>query len=115
MHRSLLFSITLIISILSKAQDKTLPSEARPFLPAGYEMLDYITGDINNDKKTDAILLCRRPDEDSVMEEELIRPMLILVRQADGKLKQAVRNDHAILCRHCGGVFGDPYEGIEIK
>jgi hypothetical protein len=78
-------------------------------------MLDYVTGDLNNDKKMDAILVTRRPGEDTVMEEELKRPLLLLIRQADGKLKQVSRNDSAILCYHCGGVFGDPYEGIEIK
>jgi hypothetical protein len=96
------------------AQEKTLPQEAKPFVLPGYDMLDYITGDLNNDKKQDAILLLKQNMEDTSY-DELKRPMIILLRQADRKLQQVKRNDDVIMCRQCGGAFGDPYEGIEIK
>lgn len=115
MFRIIFLSVISIISFVSYAQEKTLPAEATGFLPAGFELLDYVTGDLNGDKKEDAILLAKQPGEDSIMEEELKRPMIILTRQANGKLKQVFRNDNAILCRHCGGVFGDPYESISIN
>lgn len=97
------------------AQKAGLPAEAVSFLPAGYELLDYVTGDLNGDKKTDAILIARIPGEDTIITSETKRPMLILIRQANGKLKQAKRNDEIIMCRQCGGVYGDPYDGVEIK
>ena len=96
------------------AQEKTLPEEAKQFVLPGHDMLDYITGDINNDKKPDAILLLKQNMEDTSY-DELKRPMIILLRQADGKLQQVKRNDDVIMCRQCGGIFGDPYESIEIK
>ncbi len=96
-----------------KAQDKILPAEAKSFLLHGYEMLDYVTGDLNGDKKTDAILILKIPGEDTAT-EDVKRPLLILIRQVNGKLKQEKRNDDVIMCRQCGGVFGDPYEGTEI-
>ncbi|MGZ4036634.1 MAG: hypothetical protein ACXVPQ_02330, partial [Bacteroidia bacterium] len=40
---------------------------------------------------------------------------LILLKQADGTYKRAARNDEAVMCAKCGGVFGDPYERMVIK
>ncbi len=108
------FTVTLFAQVVDVPAPMTVsvPEEAKKFIAAGYEPLDYKTGDINNDKRTDAILLLKRPGEDSLYEEEMLRPLIVLIRQADGKLKQVARNDHAIMCRQCGGVFGDPYEGM---
>ncbi len=106
------FSLLLIQTIA--AQTKTLPEEARSFLLPGYEMLDYIAGDLNNDKKADAILVLKQTGEDTI-DTDVNRPFVILIRQTNGKLQQVVRNDSAILCYRCGGVFGDPYQGIEIN
>src|SRR5688500_11577808 len=115
MYKTSLFMVILLTTQFVFAQEKTIPAEARGFLPTGYVLLDYIKGDINGDKKSDAILLAKRPDEDSLFDQETDRPMIILVRDTKGKLKEAARNDNAILCRHCGGSFGDPYEGISLK
>ena len=114
MHKSIFFSLLLLLTITVDAQAKKLPEEATAFLLPGYEMLDYITGDLNNDKKQDAILILKQNGEDTSY-DELKRPLIILLRKADGKLQQEKRNDSAILCYRCGGAFGDPYEGIEIK
>jgi len=96
------------------SQSKTLPAEARPFVLKGYEMMDYITGDLNGDKRADAILILKVVGEDTLIEDTLVRPFLILLRLANGKLRQEKRSDNMILCRHCGGVFGDPYEDTRI-
>lgn len=111
-----LFTVPLLLwlSLAANAQDKPVPAEAGSFIPAGYESLDYITGDLNGDKKPDAILILKQHGEDSLGMEETQRPFILLIRQSDGKLKQVLRNDNVVMCRHCGGVFGDPYEGIQI-
>lgn len=96
------------------AQEKTLPEEATQFVLPGFEMLDYIAGDINNDSKPDALLVLKQKGEDT-MNTDANRPLIILTRQANGKLRKTIQNDSAILCLHCGGVFGDPYEGISIE
>lgn len=104
-----LFSITT-----AEAQDPVVPAEARGFILPGYAVRDYVSGDLNGDKRKDAILILKTPGEDTAQDQELNRPFLLLIRQADGKLKQVLRNDSLILCRQCGGVFGDPYDGIKI-
>ena len=105
--------LLLMISNVT-AQEKTLPEEAKQFVAEGFEILDYVTGDLNNDKRTDGILVLKQTGEDT-LNIDANRPLIILTRQANGKLKKIIQNDSAILCRHCGGIFGDPYEGISIS
>jgi len=114
MHKLFIVFVLLAASLTLHSQPPITPPEVDPFIPTGYEALDYVAGDLNGDKKKDGILILKTTGEDSVMEEELPRPLIVLIRQADGKLKQILRNDKAIMCRHCGGVFGDPYEGIQV-
>ncbi len=116
MHKLSIATLLFFTSLITNAQEKIVPAEAKYFIPNGYEALDYITGDINGDKKTDAILILKQPGEDTAtMDAALARPLLLLIRQADGKLKQIARNDKAIFCRQCGGVFGDPFNGVKIS
>lgn len=108
------FSISALSSF-AQTELPTLPAEVVAFIPKGYEALDYKTGDLNGDKKQDAILILKVVGEDSLVEDEPPRPFLLLIRQADNKLKQVKRNDNLVMCRHCGGVFGDPYSDLEIS
>ena len=43
------------------------------------------------------------------------RPLLLLLGQSDNSFKLAFRNDNAVYCIDCGGVFGDPFTGTTIK
>lgn len=109
-----LFSFIFLITVnCLAAQNKSLPLEVKPFVLPGYSMLDYVAGDLNADSKPDGILILKQNNEDTSY-GELNRTFIILIRQANGKLRETIRNDSAILCFRCGGVFGDPYEGIEI-
>ncbi|MEO7983639.1 MAG: hypothetical protein ABI688_06135 [Bacteroidota bacterium] len=115
MQKLFIVLILLFTTLATKPQEVTVPDEARSFIAKGFEPLDYVTGDLNGDKKTDAILLLKQPGEDTFdIDAASIRPIILLIRQTDGKLKQVARNDKAIMCRQCGGVFGDPYSGTEI-
>jgi len=108
------FIAFLLYSANAEAQEKELPGELKPFLPKGYELLDFVEGDLNADQKKDAILILKAPGEDTAMDMDLKRPFLLLSRQADGKLKLEKRNDNLVMCKSCGGVFGDPYESVTI-
>lgn len=115
MRSLFLFFIGWMMALTGHSQDILVPAEAQSFILDGYEPLDYVTGDLNGDKKMDAILVLHAPGEDSLdYDASPVRPLLLLIRQANGKLKQVERNDRAIMCVKCGGVFGDPYNGIEI-
>jgi len=101
------------------AQDKPVPKELKPFIKEGYEAMDFEKGDLNGDKLEDYLLILKIKGEDTMTydnpEWDAQRPLLLLIRQTDKKLKEAITNDELILCRNCGGVMGDPYQGIMIK
>jgi hypothetical protein len=91
------------------------PAELLPFVPKGYQVLDFAVGDLDRDGRADAVLVLKKPDENEPKDgEDVPRPLLLLVRQADGRLKQARRNDRLVYCATCGGMMGDPYQGIEV-
>jgi hypothetical protein len=89
-------------------QNKTIQN----FIPAGYVLLDSASGDLNRDSYRDLVLVLKKNrEEDSV---DVPRPLLLLLGSAAG-YSLAGRNDNVVLCYSCGGVFGDPYQGITIK
>jgi len=110
----LLICLSLFFQQVARTQPAEIPAEIKPFILPGHEILDYQTGDINKDLRPDAILILKNPLEDSTWEELLPRPLLVLLRQADGKLKQVIRNNKAIMGRHEGGVFGDPFQSMNL-
>ena len=90
-----------------------LPDELLPFVPKGYEALDFADGDLDGDGRADAILILKGPDEIQQKDDmETLRPLLLLIRQPDGKLKQERRTDRLVYCRACGGMMGDPYMDV---
>ena len=112
---SFLFFYINVLLFSSFSQPVTLPDEAKPFLLKDHEVLDYVIGDLNTDKRADAILILKPLGEDSAFDKEPLRPFLILIRESNGKLKQVLRNDRVVMCRQCGGVFGDPYQETTIS
>jgi hypothetical protein len=115
--KKILIIAFIIAAFKGNAQDKVLPAEAKQFVLKGYEMLDYITGDLNGDKRPDAVLILKVQGEDTLMDTDFSvkRPLILLLRGSNGKLSLAKRNDNMMLCRQCGGAFGDPYAGTSIK
>ncbi|AHJ96582.1 hypothetical protein Hsw_0987 [Hymenobacter swuensis DY53] len=88
----------------------------RRFVPAGYRILDTATGDLNRDAYPDKLLaLDSVPTDPEAFGSEALRPLLVLLGNAQGDYRLAARNDHAVLCGGCGGVMGDPYQGLTIK
>ncbi len=87
------------------------------FVPAGFTILDSTYGDLNLDTIPDLILVLKHINEEDMADttENLSRPLLLLTGTEDGSFQLAAKNDNSVLCVNCGGVFGDPYEGITIK
>lgn len=125
-----IFSIVTVLSISVLAQtnkskiksvtldSNNLPNEIKSFIPNGYEPIEATKGDLNQDSIPDAILVVKKPDEketSDVVDHPTKRPLLVLIGEGNGKYKLAARNDNVVLCVDCGGVFGDPFEGVSIK
>ena len=81
--------------------------------PKDFILLDSASGDLNRDGKIDYVVVLKSILEDSDHEKQ--RPLIILITNSRNKLEQIARNDNVVLCRGCGGAFGDPYQGISIK
>ena len=119
MRTALLASFLLLAFLPSRAQDPSVPEELQPFVPEGFTVLDFRKGDINYDKRPDYVVVFRKRGEDTLMagaamDEPSPRPLALIIRQANGKLVKAAENMELVLCRDCGGVMGDPYQGVEI-
>lgn len=95
--------------------DGPLPAELTPFVESGTRAFALTKADLNGDDKEDALLVLEKlkanPSDEDITEAQ--RPLLLLIRQHDGTLKLAKRNDKIIRCSTCGGVMGDPFQPIE--
>ena len=104
-----------------------LPATGRQladFVPPGYELLPrgQAFGDLNRDGRPDAALVLRSLAENDTVaaaaEETDVESQprhLIIVLGTPGGYTLAAQTDKAALCNDCGGMYGDPFEGIEIK
>lgn len=88
--------------------DTKIPEEIRSFILPDTRLLAIETADLNRDGLNDYLLVLEKPD----VEEEQ-RPLLILLRLADGSLKLVKQNNRAVYCSSCGGMMGDPFQGVK--
>ena len=106
-------------AVTSSATPSQVPdSDLNAFVPAGYEILDTASGDLNGDAHTDFLLVLKKPNEEELKNTEgavLDRPLLILTGAAGGMLHLAARNDKVVYHVNDGGMMGDPYTGLTIK
>ncbi|MDR7370547.1 hypothetical protein [Flavobacterium aquidurense] len=89
------------------------------FIPKGYEAITLKKGDLNLDKFEDCILVLHKKTEETTSNyndhKPDKRPLLILLGQENGSFTLVFKNEDAVYCIDCGGVFGDPFTGIAIK
>jgi hypothetical protein len=88
-------------------------SNWRQYILPGYSVMDTASGDLNRDGKGDLLLVLKNDQEEASM--DTTRPLLILFGEGKGSYKLFARNDSVVMCRGCGGVFGDPYQGLTVK
>jgi len=123
---ALLFAVLglLFAAVCAKAQTRSINSTKahyEDFIPEGDTILDIARGDLNKDGNEDIVLALRDSDEDEntdYEENDSIKsnPRLLLVLlKTDSGYVCVSRSEDAILCKGCGGIFGDPFDGITIK
>jgi hypothetical protein len=92
-----------------------IPGELGPFVLPGTHALCAAGADLNADGLGDYVLVLEkdgRPADPTLIEVQ--RPLLVVVRQPGGTLRVAARNDRVVYCAACGGIFGDPFEGLQV-
>ena len=85
----------------------------RQFVPKDFTILDSSSGDLNRDGIKDMVMILKNKFEK--FNYDTTRPLILLQGNKNGQFRLISRNDHVVLCLGCGGVFGDPYQGITIK
>lgn len=93
----------------------------RLFIPAGYDTLQTAEGDLNKDGIADfAMVLQSDKERDASLDEEgidvdsLPKRILVVLLKKNDVYQLAAKTDKAILCKYCGGIFGEPFDGIWI-
>ncbi len=102
------------LTITAQEADIKVPADVLPFVEAGTKAIALEKSDLNGDGREDFVLVLEKekPAKDADDFPVGQRPLLILLRGADGKLTAAKRNEKIIMCSQCGGVFGEPFEGV---
>lgn len=98
----------MIVAALVLAAVVATTDDVDAFVEKNTTLLAVERGDLNRDGREDAVLVLEPEDP------EQPRPLLILVRDANGALKLAKRSAKSVLCRTCGGVMGDPFQGVVV-
>ena len=114
MLRPTLRQLTMALMLLAAqaSQAAKPPADVQAALPAGQKLLAWEAADLNRDGRPDAIMVS---EAKAASEDDGPRLLQVLLRQPDGQLKVAARSERAVMCRQCGGVFGDPFEGIQTQ
>ena len=109
----------LMIPASAMAQDDsvTVPDEVRRFIEKQRIPIALETGDLNADGRNDLILVISDVVSKNAPYEEGAgaRSVLILIRESNGSLDLAARNDLVAYCKNCGGALGDPFAGVTIS
>jgi len=101
--------VSLLVLAAALSVDVDVPAEVLPFVEKGTTVAAIESGDLNGDGRQDVVLVLEPADP------EQPRPLLLLLRDAKGQLKLAKRSAKAVFCRTCGGVMGDPFQGVSVK
>src|SRR5688500_11188318 len=101
----------------SPSISRAIPRELERFVDAGARPVCAQPGDVDGDGAQDFVLVIERLGVyyTGADRQNAKRALLVLVREPGGALRLAARSDHAVMCSQCGGIFGDPFEGVEAQ
>ncbi|HVF46795.1 MAG TPA: hypothetical protein VNA17_04450 [Pyrinomonadaceae bacterium] len=107
--------LALVGAQVAQGQEINLIPEVAAFVEKGTKAIAVEKADLDGDRDEDLVLVLEK-EKPQIVDDSPVkqRPLLILRRTADGKLELAKRNDLLVMCSQCGGVFGDPFESIEV-
>ena len=117
MRALLLLALLALLVPVQTFADDDVPAEVQRLVPAGQTAIDYARGDVNRDGRPDYVVVLQRTPDPAEPEQYLDEPrtLLVLTRRSDGSLVVAGKGPKAVLCRDCGGVWGDPLNGVHIE
>jgi hypothetical protein len=106
-------SLLIVPALLAAPTTVQIPQEIKPFIEANSKVLDIASADLNGNGTNDYVFVVERNADGKP--QDPIRTVIVLIRARSGILKVVAKNDRAVLCKGCGGVWGDPFETVEAK
>lgn len=89
------------------------------FIPPRYGILAHsrTSGDLNRDGRADLALVLRPLEEDTTThpDDDLPARLLLVLFGTPTGYSLADQTDRAVLCKSCGGMYGDPFQGLTIE
>lgn len=109
----------LVFFSTSVASEYTIPGkgpDVKAFVPAGFLIMEQAKGDLNKDGIPDVVLVLKNKAEDrkNMDTEEIHRLLVIIFGVQGGGYTLSASSKEAILCKTCGGVYGDPFASVKI-
>ena len=121
----LLLSILISITGVSYSQKDLsgFPGKGKmiqSFIPEGYDTLMTVTGDVNKDKTPDIVMVLRHEyelshDLENMDPDTLPSRILVVLFRKGKEFELAAASGAVILCKHCGGIMGDPFQFVSIE
>jgi hypothetical protein len=93
----------------------SLPAAVRPFVKRGTCAIELESKDFDLDGRGDYLLVLEQLEAGPDPAFGRRRSLLVLTASPAGTLREAARNDGVVLCSGCGGVWGDPFEGVSAE
>lgn len=97
---------------LTKTPNTAFTDNVKDFTPANYYILDKISGTLKNGKEVLVLVLGLKSEKED--HNDTNRTLTILEKKATA-YEQMASNQELVMCKSCGGIFGDPYGGIELQ
>src|SRR5262249_37897737 len=101
--------------------DEKLPVDLKKLIESDTNVLDFGSADLNGDGLEDYVFVVekrkKQPDDSNTQDTEdedsyQNRTLKLALRDPGGGLKIVKTNNKVVYCSKCGGVKGDPFEGI---
>jgi len=86
------------------------------FIPKGYDTLQggIAYGDLDKDGRPDAVIALFDKKENAIEVGSELKRLLVVVLKTDDGYRLVSKSLGAVLCKGCGGSFGDPFADIRI-
>jgi hypothetical protein len=118
MVRCVIVVLCTFIYYVSFSQDEALarlPKTGKnigAFIPKGWIVIREESGDFNKDGIEDVVIVTI----DSIAEKALESNRSVIILQGTiGGFQLSSYSAKAVLCAGCGGIFGDPFERLELR
>ncbi|MCD9004850.1 hypothetical protein LDO31_01100 [Luteimonas sp. XNQY3] len=86
------------------------------FVPGGATRVDTVRGDLTGRGTSDALIVFSpATPERQPLGDGPARTVVLLTRDASGRLQNAAENARIVPCERCGGIAGDPYAYARIE